>query len=69
MRVNVSTKVKLDKIQSKTGLSQLYLLERAVDLLVVDMHIRQLESDFADLVEDAASLAKYQEASASFDGA
>jgi uncharacterized coiled-coil DUF342 family protein len=69
VRVNAATKVKLDEIKSKTDLSHPDLLERAVDLLALDMQIRQFESDLADLVQDKARLAKYKKSTAIFDGA
>lgn len=69
VRVNAATKVKLDEIKSKTDLSHPDLLERAVDLLALDMQIRQFESDLADLVADKVALKKYKKSSAIFDGA
>lgn len=69
VRVNAATKVKLDEIKSKTDLSHPDLLERAVELLALDMQVRQLESDLSDIVADEASLAKYKRVTAIFDGA
>ncbi len=69
VRLNAATKLKLDEIKSKTDLSHPDLLEKAVDLLALDMQIRQFETDFADVVENKATLEKYKKSSAVFDGA
>ncbi|MCC7531641.1 MAG: hypothetical protein IT342_24265 [Candidatus Melainabacteria bacterium] len=69
VRVNAATKVKLDEIKSRTDLSHPDLLEKAVDLLALDMQVRQLESDLSDMIADKASLAEYQRLTAIFDGA
>ncbi len=68
VRVRAATKLKLDELESKTGFSQQYLLERAVDLLAYDLQIRQLNSDLADLVENEVKLSHYKEVSSRFDG-
>jgi predicted transcriptional regulator len=69
IRVNLAAKQKLDRLQKQTDLSQPALLDRAIDLLELELQAKQFAADLADLVADAEALRKYQEVAAIFEGA
>lgn len=69
IRVSFAAKQKLVRLQEQTGLSQPALLDRAIDLLELELQAKQFAADLADLVGDAEALREYQRVSAIFDGA
>jgi hypothetical protein len=69
VRVNLAAKQKLDQIQAETDLSQPALLDRAIDLLQLEMRAKQFSQDMADLVGQPKVLREYHKIAAAFDGA
>lgn len=69
VRVNLTAKQKLDRIQTQTDLSQPALLDRAIDLLEQELQSEQLAADFTDLANNNDALRKYNGISAVFEGA
>ena len=69
VRVNFKAKQKLDQIQLQTDLSQPALLDRAIDLLELELRAQQFSRDLADLANDPDALRHYKEISAVFEGA
>jgi hypothetical protein len=69
VRVNLAAKKKLDQIQAQTDLSQPALLDRAIDLLDLEMRSKQFSQDMADLVSQPKVLREYHRIAATFDGA
>ncbi len=68
VRLNLSAKRKLDEIQARTDLSKCSLLERAINLLDMDLRAQQFSSDLADLVNNPDSLSQYMAISHVIDG-
>ncbi len=69
VRVNLSTKQKLDEIQALTDLSQPALLDRAVNLLDMEIRAQQFVNDMTDLISNPNSLRQYSAISAVLEGA
>jgi hypothetical protein len=69
VRINLTTKKRLELIQSKTQRSQTALLDRAVELLEIETLCQQMSEDLADLTSNQDALASYNAVCESFDGA
>jgi hypothetical protein len=68
VRVNLTAKRKLERIQAQTEQRQTVLLDRAIDLLEREMLAKQVEADFADLANSDKALRKYNKLSSTFEG-
>lgn len=67
VRINLEAKKKLESIQQKTNRSQTALLDRAVELLALEILGQQMQEDLADLCVNEKALAEYNALSTAFD--
>lgn len=69
VRLNLHSKQKLDEIQALTDLSQPALLDRAINLLAMEIRSQQFADDMSNLTSNPDLLSKYLAISAVFEGA
>ena len=69
IRINLSAKHKLDRMQQHTNLSQPALLDLAISLLDRKLEAQQLANDFAFLADSADALKQYNSVAEIFEGA
>lgn len=69
VQISNEAKEKLETLRSQTKLSNAILLERAIELLYIELRSNQLASDLADLANNPVALQQYHQISAAMDGA
>lgn len=69
VHISNEAKEKLEALQSQTKLSRSVLIDRAIELLDIELRSNRLANDLADLANNPVALQQYHQISAAMDGA